>query len=401
MEPDSPLIASTDVPSRTGPVTDEVPLTQSHAVARPTERRWRKAPWVIASAMVLVAAGAAVAITNPFASGGASHPGVVENAAPTSTYTVARQDLSSQTQVAATLGYADSYSVVNQSQGTVTELLAVGRVVSQGQVLYEVSGTPVVLLYGSTPAYRTLSKGMTGADVEELNADLVALGYVTSTELSPTSDEFTYWTEVGVEKLQKALGVTQNGTLSLGQAVFEPSAVRVTSESATLGAPAQPGQPVLSATSTTRQVSIALDAADQSEVAVGDKVTITLPNNQTTPGVISSVGTVATTPASGSSSSTPTITVLVNPSDPAATGTWDQAPVDVTITTGSVANTLVVPVDALFAQAGGGYAVEVVGADGIHHLVAVTLGLFDDADGLVQVTGTGLAAGQQIVVPNL
>ena len=108
---------------------------------------------------------------------------------------------------------------------------------------------------------------------------------------------------MGVEKLQAALGVTENGTLGLGQAVFEPTAVRVTSVSATLGAPAQPGQPVLSATSTTRQVSIALDAAQQSEVAVGDKVTITLPNNQTTPGVISSVGTVATAPASGSSDS--------------------------------------------------------------------------------------------------
>ena len=103
-----------------------------------------------------------------------------------------------------------------------------------------------------------------------------------------------------MEKLQAALGVTQNGTLALGQAVFVPTAVRVTSVSATLGAPAQPGQPVLSATSTTRQVSIALDADEQSEVAVGDKVTITLPNNQTTPGVISSVGTVATTPSSSS-----------------------------------------------------------------------------------------------------
>jgi hypothetical protein len=31
--------------------------------------------------------------------------------------------------------------------------------------------------------------------------------------------------------------------------------------------------------------------------------------------------------------------------------------------------------------------------------VAVSLGLFDDAAGLVQVTGTGLAAGQHVVVP--
>jgi multidrug efflux pump subunit AcrA (membrane-fusion protein) len=161
----------------------------------------------------------------------------------------------------------------------------------------------------------------------------------------------------------------------------------------------------LTATSTTRQVSIALDASEQSEVAVGDKVTITLPNNQTTPGMISSVGTVATTPTSSSSgssgSSSPTITVLVHPTDPAATGAWDQASVNVTIMTGTVANALVVPVAALRAQTGGGYAVEVVGADGIHRLVTVTLGLFDDADGLVQVTGTSLATGEKVVVPKL
>jgi hypothetical protein len=59
----------------------------------------------------------------------------------------------------------------------------------------------------------------------------------------------------------------------------------------------------------------------------------------------------------------------------------------------------VAPVTALLAQSGGGYAVEVVGAGARNHLVAVSLGLFDDADGLVQVTGSGLAAGQKVVVP--
>jgi hypothetical protein len=370
----------------------------------PPARGSRRHRWLIAAAVIAAAAAAVVVVgvMDPFAGDHPGTSGVAENGAdPKSLQTVARQDLSSQTEVSAVLGFADSYSVVNQAQGTVTSLPAVGQVTTQGQVLYEVSGAPVVLLYGSTPAYRALSEGMTGADVEELNADLVALSYVSSPELSPTSDDFTSWSEVGVEKLQKALGVTQNGTLSLGQAVFEPSAVRVTAVSATLGASAQPGQSALSATSTTRQVSVALNAGEQSEVAVGDKVTITLPNNETTPGTISSVGTVATTAASGSSNSTPTITVLVNPTDPTATGDWDQAPVDVTITTSTVANALVVPVDALLARAGGGYAVEVVKADGIHRLVAVTLGLFDDAGGLVQVTGTGVAAGQSIVVPNL
>jgi hypothetical protein len=37
----------------------------------------------------------------------------------------------------------------------------------------------------------------------------------------------------------------------------------------------------------------------------------------------------------------------------------------------------------------------------VHRLVAVSSGLFDDADGLVQITGAGLAAGQRVVVPGL
>jgi hypothetical protein len=353
---------------------------------------------------VLVAAGVSVAIVNPFASGGSSRPRVAGNADPTSLATVARQDLSSQTQVPATLGYAGSYSVVNQAAGTVTAVPAVGQVVSQGQVLYQVSGAPVVLLYGSAPAYRTLLSGTSGPDIKELNADLVSLGYSTSSELSPTSDTFGSATTTALEKLEAALGVAQNGTLTLGQAVFLPTAVRVTTISATLGGTVQAGQSIMQGTTTARQVTIALDAAQQSEMKVGDKVTITLPNNQTTPGVISSVGTVATTPASsgsGGANSSPTITVLVSPTDPTATGTWDQAPVNVTITTGSVTNVLVVPVDALLVQSGGGYALEVAGANGARHLVHVTLGLFDDADGLVQVTGSGLAAGQRVVVPAL
>jgi hypothetical protein len=58
-----------------------------------------------------------------------------------------------------------------------------------------------------------------------------------------------------------------------------------------------------------------------------------------------------------------------------------------------------VPVTALLARSGGGYAVEVVGTGAINHLVPVSLGLFDDADGLVQVTASALAAGQEVVVP--
>jgi hypothetical protein len=57
-------------------------------------------------------------------------------------------------------------------------------------------------------------------------------------------------------------------------------------------------------------------------------------------------------------------------------------------------------VTALLARSGGGYAVELSGAAAHNHLVPVSLGLFDDAQGLVQVTGSGLAAGQDVVVPS-
>jgi hypothetical protein len=158
---------------------------------------------------------------------------------------------------------------------------------------------------------------------------------------------------------------------------------------------------VLNVTSTRRQVSIALDASQQTTIKVGDPVEITLPDNSTTPGRVSKVGTVATTPSSSGNSdnSTPTIEVDVTPLRPRETGRLDQAPVDVSITTDTVRGVLVVPVDALLALASGGYAVEEIEAGGVHRLVAVQVGLFDDAEGLVEVSGRGLRVGQRVVVP--
>jgi hypothetical protein len=115
---------------------------------------------------------------------------------------------------------------------------------------------------------------------------------------------------------------------------------------------------------------------------------------------VSYVGTVATTPSSDNGQNqTPTVEVDVAPLRPAETGRLDKAPVDVSITTATVRNVLAVPVNALLALASGGYAVEQVEADGTRRLLRVELGLFDDADGLVEVSGPSLAAGQRVVVP--
>ena len=359
---------------------------------RPRHRRRRRV-LLGGAAIVAAAAGITIAVTDPFTGAGHTGGGGAPNDYPTSLSTVTRQLLQSQTSVNATLGYAGSYSVTGHGGGTITWLPPAGEVIRQGQALYRVdNGIQVFLLYGRVPAWRALSEGMSGADVRQLNRDLVALGYATRSELDPDSDVFTAETAYALQKLQAHLGLAQTGTLPLGQAVFLPSAIRVTAVTASLGG--QAAGTVLQGSSTRRVVTISLDAAQQSEVKAGDKVTITLPTGQTTPGVVSSVGRVAT------GGTTPTVPVLVRLIDAKAAGSLDQAPVTVTITTASVSNALVVPVNALLAQASGGYAVEEVTAGGRHHLVPVSLGLFDDAAGLVQVSGPGLAAGERIVVPS-
>ena len=355
-------------------------------------RHRRRRALLAGAAAVVAAAGVTIAVTDPFAGAGNAGGGPAASGYPTSVSTIARRLLQSQTNVSAALGYAGSYSVTGHGGGTITWLPAAGQVIRQGQVLYRVNnGTPVFLLYGRVPAWRALSEGMHGADVRQLNRALVALGCATRSALDPASKYFTAQTAYALEKLQARLGPARTGTLPLGQAVFLPSAIRVTTVPASLGAPA--AGTVFAATSGRRVVTIALDAAQQSEVKAGDKVTITLPSGQATPGVVSSVGKVAT------GGSNPTVTVLVALAHPKAAGALDQAPVTVSVTTASVKNALVVPVDALLARASGGYAVEEVTAGGRHHLVPVVLGLFDNASGLVQVSGPGLAAGQRIVVP--
>src|SRR5215467_13003971 len=247
---------------------------------------------VLAGAAAVVAAGVAVAVTDPFAGAGHAGGGAAASGYPTALSAITRRLLQSQTSVSATLGYAGSCTVTGHG-GTITWLPAAGRVIRQGQILYRVgNGTPVFLLYGRVPAWRALSEGMHGADVQQLNRALVALGCATRAQLDPASKYFTAATGYALEKLQARLGLPQTGTLPLGQALFLPSAIRVTTVSASLGAPA--AGPVLAATSTRRVVTIALDAAQQAQVKPGDKVAITLPTGRVTPGVVSSVGKVAT-----------------------------------------------------------------------------------------------------------
>jgi hypothetical protein len=349
--------------------------------------------WVALGIVVVVAAGAVAGwragVFSPAASSGTG-----QGAPAPATQSVVREDLSATTPVTATLGYAGSYPVTGHGGGTLTWLPPAGQVIRQGQVLYKTgNGSPVVLLYGSVPDWRALSEGMTGQDVSQLNHDLVQLGYADRADIVALGWDYYSWeTAYAVQLLEEHLGVSfPPGSLLLGQVVFEPQALRVSQVTGSLGGPAS--GPVLAATSDRHVVTIPLSTSQESEVAVGDAVTVTLPDGASTPGAISSVGTVVSGTASNA-----TIPVTVTLTHPQAAGTLDQAPVTVNITTASSPGpVLAVPVTALLAQSSGGYSVEVIGAGNTRRLVPVTVGIFDGNSDMVQVTGA-LTPGQRVVV---
>ncbi|MGD0245955.1 MAG: peptidoglycan-binding domain-containing protein [Streptosporangiaceae bacterium] len=373
--------------------------------------------------VVVIAAIAGALIGGVVAGGVAVAAGGSDNstAAPSgdsgqvATVAVVRTNLTSTMQAGGSIGYDGSYAVAALHGGGVyTWLPEPGAVIKQDQPVYSVGDVPVPLLYGSLPAYRQFDVGMSdGADVGQLTRDLIALGYGNGLT---QSNHYSSATAAAVQRWQKAVGLQETGEIPLGEAVFEPGPIRVTSVTPTVGTSAGGGV-VLTATSTTPAVVVDLDVSEEYLVKPGDAVTVVLPDGTTTVGGhIETVGTVATCPggsgagaggANGSadqspcsstgSNSSPTVTVTITLDSTPAGATFDQAPVNVNITTQTAGHVLAVPVNALLALAGGGYGVDVV-VGKTSHLTGVTTGLYSDT--LVQVSGSGLTAGTLVEVPS-
>jgi peptidoglycan hydrolase-like protein with peptidoglycan-binding domain len=330
---------------------------------------------------------------------------------------VARTTLTNTVQVGGSIGYSGSYAIAARSGmgATYTALPVAGDVIREDQPVYALDNRPVPLLYGAIPAYRSFQLGMSnGADVRQLTHDLIALGF--GAGLSQ-SNYFSSATAAVVERWQRALGLPVTGKVPLGEVVFEPGPIRVTSVSPSVGAAAGGGT-VLTATSTTPIVTVDLDVSEEYLVKPGDAVTVVLPDGTSSVGGrIETVGSVATCPGGGGiglgvgsgssgqspcesagsgSSSTPTVpvTIALDRTPPGAR--LDQAPVNVAITTQRANHVLAVPVNALLALAGGGFGVQVVSGKSTR-LVGVSTGLYSNT--LVQVSGSGIRPGVRVEVP--
>jgi len=126
-----------------------------------------------------------------------------------------------------------------------------------------------------------------------------------------------------------------------------------------------------------------------------------MPDGTNVNGTITAVSPIAQTPSndggsgnSGSSGSAPSATVPVTITlDQRVKGAGlDQAAVSVNFTEVEVKHVMSVPVTALLAVSGGGYAVEQAGAP--HHFIPVTTGLF--AAGYVEISGPGIYPGLEV-----
>jgi hypothetical protein len=180
--------------------------------------------------------------------------------------------------------------------------------------------------------------------------------------------------------------------------VFLPAPLRISQVKVTAGASASSGAEIIDGTSTTPVVTIALDARDQTLAKVGEAVDVQLPTNQDVKGTITAVGTVATTASSGQGSSqTTTIPVIVTLADGSAASKLDGASVNVELNSETHPNVLTVPITALLAVPGGGYAVET--ADRSHRRIPVQTGIFSNSQ--VEVSGQGLYEGLKVESPSL
>jgi peptidoglycan hydrolase-like protein with peptidoglycan-binding domain len=311
--------------------------------------------WLLAGALAMVVA-AVLAVVLLGGGSGDHHSSDTGVPFGDTTASVTRRTLSESSTVDGTLGYGTTFELYDRLAGTFTWLPSVGAVIGRGGTLWRIDNLPVVLMYGSVPAYRTLRQGVSdGPDVAELNENLIDLGFDPHGAITDDGS-FSEATAAAVKRWQKAEGLPETGEVELGRVVFAPGARRVTDVKVTLGqdppgagapteiTPASPakkpkrrsprkrkgspgkgkdkpakekpakgsptkespskdspggeasagaGEAVLTTTSTQQIVQLKVKPEQQQLARVGETVTVQLPGGGEAPGRVTEVGTVA------------------------------------------------------------------------------------------------------------
>ncbi|MBE1485717.1 peptidoglycan hydrolase-like protein with peptidoglycan-binding domain [Plantactinospora soyae] len=327
---------------------------------------------------------------------------------------VTRSDLVNSVQVSGRLGFAGAYRLVGQRSGTVTWVPRPGAVVGRGERILGVDLRPIPLLFGSVPFYRPLAPGSEGADVRQLERNLVELDHADPDDLT-VDDSYTAATARAVRRWQDALGVDETGRVAAGDALVAPGSVRVGTVDPLIGQPTGPGAPVLTGTGTGHSVQVDLQLSYRALVRVGQLVRVQLPNGRTVDGRVSTLGSTAEVDSGQAPNTGTAAQAGGQPTGCQGTSCPATAPVEIGIDgpedrlggvfEGQVTVTfpaetrrgvLSVPIEALTVGPDGAFAVVVVDPAG-RRIVPVRPGMF--TAGRVEVSAEGLVEGSRVEVP--
>ncbi|WP_153040545.1 hypothetical protein [Actinoplanes sp. TFC3] len=365
-------------------LTEVLPL-----VPEPPRRRRRVVGWLLAVVLAGAAvAGGVVLVTRHRA---AAKPKPVE-AVEVATAKIERRDLSTTKSISGSLGYGAAHPLAGHSEATVTWLPSAGATIKRGKQLFRADDKPVSLFYGSMPLYRTITgENLLGRDVRIVLENLRALGYRTGTQpwVKGQKDGEAVLTKdliAAIKRWQTNLGRPANGQIAVGDIEVLSGAVRIDAVSVQPGAPAN--GPLMSVTSTRKVITVDAEPADAATIKMGDRVTVTLPDDGTAKARVTSVSRIVAT-EEGTSAPKMAVSVIVD--DPKKLAELDSADVRVDFPGRSAKDVLAAPIEALVALAEGGYAVQAPSG-----LVAVQTGMF--ADGWVEIRGDGLDEGTDLVV---
>jgi hypothetical protein len=212
------------------------------------------------------------------------------------------------------------------------------------------------------------------------------------TKLKPGEAVLTASLIRALKAWQTHVGMPPTGVLGVGDVMVTGGPVRVGTVQAHSGDPDT--GPLLSVTSTRKMVTVPVEATEVGSINQGDKAILVLPDASTTPGTVSAISTTVQSGDAGGdddSGASARVNVTVFLDDAKAVGRLNSASVQVRFSAQTRKGVLAVPVGALLALSGGGYAVQL--ADG--RLVAVRTGLF--AKGQVEISATGIGPGTKVV----
>jgi len=276
-------------------------------------------------------------------------------------------------------------TVTTPASGTITWVAPAASVVKSGDVLYRVDNVPVVFVEGGSVLWRDLKVGDTGDDVQAVEGALSALGYDPSGTVT-VDQKFTSLSRSMTQRFEAAYGLTKTTSFPYASVVMRPGDAIVTGIALGVGDAVTKGDAVLTISDTSRVATFSLAPADRTKLAVGDAVTVRLPNGKSVKGTVASI-------SSGLDATTSEYEVVAAVSDPIE-GVGDKVEVTVKASVPLATAALLVPSTALVVRDDGTTTVAVL-KDGVVTNVVVTV--IATAGQNSAVSSASLAEGDQVV----